>query len=71
MENFEDVARTFVEEGGAIQVKDAEALEEVMRRLLKSQNEREVLGLKAKEILSSNQGSTERTLSLLAHFLVN
>jgi len=69
MENFEDVARTFVEEGGAIQVKDADALEEVLKRLLRSQNEREMLGLKAKEILSSNQGSTERTLSLLAKFL--
>ncbi|MBI1884703.1 MAG: 3-deoxy-D-manno-octulosonic acid transferase [Chlamydiae bacterium] len=69
MENFEDMASTFTEWGGAIQVTDAALLKETLHALLNSPSERERLGAKAKEILSWHQGALEKTFNLLVKLL--
>jgi 3-deoxy-D-manno-octulosonic-acid transferase len=63
--NFRETATRLVETGSALQVLDAQALQEGVKRLLADPTERAQLGAKAQELVKSQQGATERTLACL------
>lgn len=71
MFNFRDEAREFLENGGAIMVRDAAELESASRRLLGDEAQRVALGARAREIVMKNQGALEKCLDaskrVLAH----
>jgi 3-deoxy-D-manno-octulosonic-acid transferase len=69
MENFADVAREFVSRGAAIQVRDADALEEVLAALMRDGARRGRLGRAARAIVDANRGATRRTLDRVADLL--
>jgi 3-deoxy-D-manno-octulosonic-acid transferase len=54
-----------VEAGAALQTADADALENATRRLLADPAERAQLGIRAQELVKSQQGATERTIVCL------
>jgi 3-deoxy-D-manno-octulosonic-acid transferase len=63
MENFADLADDFVSSGAARVVLGLEELEEVF--LMKDERALEEMGRKAKELLRSLQGATDRTLQVI------
>jgi len=64
MENFKGIADDLVKEGGARQVPLHE-LQQTLDRLLQDPTERSHMGERARRVLESRQGATERTLELL------
>lgn len=69
MQNFASVAAAFVEQGGALQVPDAAALEEAIAGLLADPQRAAEMGAKAMQVVRENQGSIERTVDMLIHHL--
>jgi len=69
MQNFADVARTFLARKGAIQVRDAAELEKVLGDLLGDPKRREQLGFNAQEVVRDNQGALERTVDMVVKHL--
>jgi 3-deoxy-D-manno-octulosonic-acid transferase len=65
MQNFPDVVRMFLEQDGAVQVKDAAELELVLGELLGNAARRDELGRKAQKIVQENQGAVERTVDMI------
>lgn len=69
MQNFADVARSFVANDGAVQVKDAAELESQLAALLRDAARREQLGQNALKVVRENLGAIERTVEMiLEHF---
>jgi 3-deoxy-D-manno-octulosonic-acid transferase len=68
--NFRDIATRLVQAGGAVQVENAEQLEETVRRFLADPTLREQTGAAARAFVLSQQGATVRTVELLGHLLV-
>ena len=69
MENFADVTREFVSRGAAIQVRDADELEEALAALMRDGERRGRLGRAARAIVDANRGATRRTLEKVAELL--
>jgi 3-deoxy-D-manno-octulosonic-acid transferase len=67
--NFESVAKAFVEQGGALQVADAAALETAIASLLADPTRAEAMGRKALDVVCENQGSIERTVDMMVEHL--
>jgi 3-deoxy-D-manno-octulosonic-acid transferase len=67
--NFKEPARRLVEGGGAYQVHHAVELEEVTRRLLADDSERQAAGKAARAYVLAQQGATDRTLDLMDRLL--
>ncbi len=65
MQNFTDIARQFIEKGGAVQVPDTQALEKVLGELLADQYQRAELGRNALAVVSENLGATNRTVDMI------
>lgn len=65
MQNFADVARSFVTGDGAVQVKDAAELEHRVGELLADENRRAQLGRNALTVVRDNLGAIERTLDMI------
>ena len=65
MQNFADIARNFVAQNAAIQVKDAMALETVLAELLADENRREELGRNAVRVVRENLGAVGRTVDMI------
>lgn len=65
MQNFADIARQFVEKSGAVQVRDATALEKVLRELFEDQYQRAELGRNALQVIAENLGAMERTVEMV------
>lgn len=63
MFNFQSVAAEFLRNEAAVQVKDARALEEALRRLLGDGKERARLGENARQVVLDNQGAVEGCLA--------
>ncbi len=63
--NFEDVVKSFLDDSAAIQVESKEELESTIRSLIANPKERKRLGMDAKETVSRNSGSSQRTVSLV------
>ena len=69
MENFADVARELVARGAAIQVPDADALEETLAELMRDGARRSRLGDAARAVVHRNLGATRRTIAAAAELL--
>lgn len=69
MQNFADVARSFVANHGAIQVKDAAELEAQLADLLVNEARREQLGQNALKVVRENLGAIERTVEMIVEKL--
>ena len=69
MQNFADVARSFVASDGAMQVKDAAELEVALATLLNGEARREQLGRNALRVVRENLGAIERTVDMIVEHL--
>ncbi len=69
MENFREIADTFLQAYGALQVQEPEQLEEKIRDLLRDAKAREWLGRNARKVIRDNQGAVQRTLEIVEQYL--
>ncbi len=69
MQNFADVARAFVAQNAAVQVRDAEELERTVGELLEDAPRRELLGKNALKVVRENQGALQRTVDMIVKSL--
>ncbi|HEY9509705.1 MAG TPA: glycosyltransferase N-terminal domain-containing protein, partial [Verrucomicrobiae bacterium] len=69
MQNFEDVAKSFVAQNGAVQVKDAAELEKALSKLLADDWRREELGRNARKVVRENLGAIDRTVDMIVQNL--
>ena len=69
MQNFEAIAKAFVEKNGAIRVRDAAGLEKAVGELLGSEQRREELGKNAQRVVQDNLGAIERTVEMILKHL--
>jgi 3-deoxy-D-manno-octulosonic-acid transferase len=65
MQNFKDVVRSFLEQDGAVQVKDAAELEKAIAGLLADEARREQLGRNALKVVRQNLGGIEKTVEMI------
>jgi 3-deoxy-D-manno-octulosonic-acid transferase len=66
MQNFAEIARTFLDNGAAVQVADGRALEASLLELLDDPVRRASLGAAARALVEANRGARGRTLAVLA-----
>lgn len=69
MQNFADVVKGFLAQGGAIQVRDATELEQALADLLADPKRREELGRRALAVVHENLGAVERTVEMIIKHL--
>ena len=65
MENFRDMARTFLRRKAAIQVADVEDLVAQVRKLLETPSLAREMGQNARQLVDENQGATVRALAAI------
>ena len=65
MQNFANIARNFVAEGGAVQVGNPEALEKAVAGLLADETRRAELGRNAQRVVHENLGAIDRTVEMI------
>ena len=65
MQNFAEVAASFVARRGAVQVRDAAGLEKAIGDLLEDEAQREQMGRNALEVVRENMGGIERTVDMI------
>jgi 3-deoxy-D-manno-octulosonic-acid transferase len=69
MQNFPTIAPAFVQNRGAVQVRDARELEARMLELLQDEKARAELGRNALKVVEQNKGSIERTVDMIVRHL--
>lgn len=69
MENFFEIADTFVTNGGGVQVSGARELEDVFVSLMSDPVRRARLGAAARALVEANRGAKEKSVSVLAALL--
>jgi len=69
MQNFAEVVHAFLEQEGAIQVKDAADLERSLTELLGNPARREQIGRNALKVVHENLGAIERTVDMIVKHL--
>jgi 3-deoxy-D-manno-octulosonic-acid transferase len=69
MHNFTEIARTFLDNGAAIQVATGRELEPVLRDLLGDPVRRATLGAGARALVEANRGARNKTLAAIAQLL--
>ena len=69
MQNFAEVARSFVAQDGAVQVQDATELEAALAQLLADKARRDQLGSNAAKVVRENLGPVERTVDMIVGHL--
>ncbi len=69
MQNFEAIARAFVEKRGALQVRDADELESALALLLSDRGQAAALGLNALKVVRENLGAIEKTVEMIVEKL--
>jgi 3-deoxy-D-manno-octulosonic-acid transferase len=69
MQNFAEIARTFLDNGAAIQIRDEQELEPALVGLLGDPVRRASLGAAARALVEANRGARGRTLEALASLL--
>jgi len=69
MQNFEDISRAFVKQGGAIQVQNADELVEAIEMVLSDPDKAAELGRNAVSVVRQNLGAIERTVEMLVEAL--
>ncbi|HEY3931247.1 MAG TPA: 3-deoxy-D-manno-octulosonic acid transferase [Verrucomicrobiae bacterium] len=65
MQNFGDVTRNFLGQGGALQVRDPEELEKMIGELLADEKWRAEMGQNALKVVRENLGAVERTVEMI------
>ena len=69
MQNFAEVVREFLEQKGAVQVRDPAELERVLGELLADESRREQLGRNALKVVHENLGAIDRTVDMIVKHL--
>lgn len=69
MENFAEIAATFVAAGAAVQVGSAEEVAPALRDLLRRPERAEEMGVAAQALVARHRGATARTLAALEPYL--
>ena len=69
MQNFAEIARTFLDNGAAIQIRDERELEPVLTALLGDPVRRASLGAAARALVEANRGARGKSLDALAALL--
>jgi 3-deoxy-D-manno-octulosonic-acid transferase len=69
MQNFAEIARTFLDNGAAIQVRNGRELEAVLLALLGDAVRRARLGAAARALVEANRGARTKTLAVIAQLL--
>ena len=69
MQNFAAIAEAFLKKDGAVQVRDASGLEEVLAELLADEKRRETLAQNALKVVRENRGAVERTAEMIVKHL--
>ena len=69
MHNFAEIARTFLDNGAAVQVRTPRELETVLLELLGDPVRRASLGAAARALVEANRGARGKTLAVLADLL--
>jgi 3-deoxy-D-manno-octulosonic-acid transferase len=69
MHNFTEIARTFIENRGAVQVQADAELENVLVELLSDPVKRAGLGAAARALVEANRGARARTLAVITQLL--
>ena len=71
MQNFVEVARSFVAGDGAVQARDEADLERVLGELLADEQRREELGRNALKVVHENLGAIDRTVEMIVRHIDN
>ena len=69
MQNFAEVARSFLAKDGAVQIQTGAELETALADLLGDSARREQLGRNALAVVRENQGAIERTVEMIVKHL--
>jgi len=69
MQNFAEIARSFLEHDAAVQIHSARELEETLIDLILNRDRRERLGDAARALVEANRGAKERSLEAIATLL--
>jgi 3-deoxy-D-manno-octulosonic-acid transferase len=69
MQNFEAIAKAFVENRGAIQVRNADELESAFALLLSDREQAATLGHNALKVVRQNMGAIEKTVEMIVEQL--
>jgi 3-deoxy-D-manno-octulosonic-acid transferase len=69
MQNFAEIARTFLDNGAAVQVRTGRELDSVLLELLGDPVRRARLGAAARALVEANRGARMKTLSAIAQLL--
>jgi 3-deoxy-D-manno-octulosonic-acid transferase len=69
MQNFAEIAQTFLDNGAAIQVRSARELEPALRELLADPVRRASLGAAARALVEANRGARGKSLTAIAQLL--
>jgi 3-deoxy-D-manno-octulosonic-acid transferase len=69
MQNFAEIAETFLAQGAALQVATPRALEEALLELLTHPVRRASLGAAARALVESNRGAKDKSLAVIAQLL--
>jgi 3-deoxy-D-manno-octulosonic-acid transferase len=69
MQNFAEIARTFLDNGAAVQVRTGRELESVLLELLGDPVRRARLGAAARALVEANRGARTKTLAAIAQLL--
>jgi 3-deoxy-D-manno-octulosonic-acid transferase len=69
MQNFAEIARTFLDNGAAVQVRNGRELESVLLELLGDPVRRARLGAAARALVEANRGARTKTLAAIAQLL--
>ena len=69
MDNFVEIARTFLDNGAAVQVRNGRELETTLLELLGDPVRRASLGAAARALVEANRGARTKSLAVLAELL--
>lgn len=69
MQNFAEVVRSLVAQGGAVQVRDGAELEKVLGELLADEGRRQQMGHNAIKVVRENLGAIHRTVEMIVRGL--
>ncbi len=69
MQNFKAIAKSFVDQRGAIQVPDAKGLEDAVAALLSDPKHAAAVGTNALKVVRENLGAIEKTVGMIAERL--
>jgi 3-deoxy-D-manno-octulosonic-acid transferase len=69
MENFAEIAQTFLDNGAALQLRSGRDLEIVLLELLSDPVRRASLGAAARALVEANRGARGKSLSVIAQLM--